>query len=376
MLKLPPITYIDSTHGLKTLVKNLSNEAQLAVDTESNSMYAYYGRVCLVQLSTREQDYIIDPLAIDDMQPLGDLLYDESIEKIFHAADYDLICLKRDYDFEVRNLFDTMFAARLAGVKVFGLADLLNEHFGVEVDKRHQLDNWGKRPLEKDSLVYAQMDTHYLHQLRDNLYDELAQLGHLEEAQEIFEDVLHIEVKEREFDRDGYWKIGRPKSLSRRQMSILRELYLLREKLAEKEDRPPFKVMSNQALVNMAMKQPQGFNSLHHIKGLGKRAVHRYGTKVLKAIDRGLSNKVPKPPKREMPDPILAERYTAFHAWRKNCAIERNLDSSLILSKHTLWELAREMPTNKDELAEIDGIGSWRLRNYGDGLLDVISELR
>src|SRR5690606_29531 len=131
-------------------------------DTESNSLYAYRERVCLIQLSTRSRDYILDPLIIVDMSPLAPLLADPGVEKVFHAAEYDLICLHRDYGFIVNNLFDTMVAARICGYKAIGLGSLLSEFLGVELDKRHQRDDWGERPLPPDSLRYAQMDTHYL----------------------------------------------------------------------------------------------------------------------------------------------------------------------------------------------------------------------
>lgn len=374
--KLTPASYIETTQALEDLVLSLSGEEQIAVDTESNNMYAYHGQVCLIQVSSRHHDYIIDPLKIDDISIFGELLYDETIEKIFHAAEYDLICMKRDFGFEVHNLFDTMYAARLVGAKKFGLGDILSQYFDVEVDKRHQLDDWGERPLPKDSLLYAQMDTHYLHELRDILHDELDELGRLEESQEVFQDILRIEIKPRDFDPEGFWKIGKPHSLNRRQMALLKELYILREVLAEEEDQPPFKVLSNKALVNMARQKPINYQGLQDIKGLGPKPIRRYADEIIEAIEKGRSSKVPKQPPRDDPDPIIADRYIALHAWRKNCAIKRDLDSSLILSKQTLWDLAYQMPTSLDELATIEGFGRWRLANYGEDLLAVIATLR
>lgn len=374
--KLPPAIYIDTQDSFESFIDAIANEAQIAVDTESNNMYAYHGQVCLIQLSTREQDYIIDPLAIDDMQALGDIFADKSIEKIFHAAEYDLICMKRDFDFEVKNLFDTMAASRLVGVQQFGLGDLLLQNFGVAVDKRHQRDNWGKRPLPKDSLVYAQMDTHYLHELRDNLHQSLTELNRLEEAQEVFEDVLRFEIKDRAFDPHGFWKLGRPRKLNHRQMALLKELYILRDELAREEDQPPFKIMSNKALVNIARDQPLDFRSLQHVQGLGYKDAQTYGDDIIDAVQRGRSSKVPKQPPRDEPDSILAERYIALHGWRKDCATERGLDSSLILPKGTLWELAREMPKTLEDLTDIEGFGEWRIKEYGESILKVIATLR
>lgn len=373
--KLPPASHIDTDVKLHQLVEELKDEPLLALDTESNSLYAYHTQTCLIQLSTREQDFIIDPLAIADMQPLGKLLADARIEKIFHAAEYDLICMQRDFDFSVNNLFDTMYAARLCQVKKFGLGDLLQNFFKVKANKRHQKDNWGKRPLNQDSLQYAQMDTHYLPELRDILLEKLEKLSRLDEAQEIFEDVLRIEAKENGFDLDGYWKIGVPNSLSRRQMAILRELYLLRDALARDKDVPPFKIFSNNVMVKVAIQQPQKYNELYDIRGLSPRNVRQWGDDLLDAVQHGRNNRLPSPPRRERPEPILSERYAALHTWRKEVGEKRGLDSSLVLARQTLWELAREMPKNKESLTKIVGIGEWRLKKYGDDLLKLMTSL-
>jgi ribonuclease D len=369
---LPKATMIANDAALIKLVQSLKDEKLLAVDTESNNMYAYEGRVCLIQLSTRKVDYIIDPLPIKDMQPLGDIFFNPKIEKIFHAAEYDLICMKRDFNFEVRKLFDTMYAARLSNAIQFGLADLLLQYFGVEVDKSHQLDNWGQRPLPAASLLYAQMDTHYLPALRDKLIEELTALSRLSEAYEVFEDVVRVDAKEKEFDPDGYWKIGRPRALNRRQMAVLRELYLLRDKIAQDEDLPPFKTISNPTLVTLAKEQPRSHHELHRLKGLNGRDARVYGDKILAAIEKGRSAPVPHQPNRDMPDPDIAERYTILHAWRRDVAAERGIDSSLILSKNTLWEIARLLPADKEALATIEGMGEWRLQAYGEAILKLI----
>ncbi|HRE47530.1 MAG TPA: ribonuclease D, partial [Aggregatilineales bacterium] len=183
---LPPIQMIDSDQSLLRLVERLANEALIAVDTESNSLYAYYERVCLIQISTQTGDWVIDPLALDDLSPLGTIFADPHIEKVFHAAEYDLMCLKRDYEFIFLNLFDTMVTARILGRKAIGLGSLLEDYFDLHMDKRFQKANWSERPLPKDMLRYAQKDTHYLPALRDKLYEELVGRGLLEEALDVF----------------------------------------------------------------------------------------------------------------------------------------------------------------------------------------------
>jgi ribonuclease D len=370
----PPAAYIDSDAELRALVTQLAQEPVLGIDTESNSLHAYKERVCLFQVSTRTTDYIIDPLTIADMQPLGALLADPNIEKIFHAAEYDLICIKRDFGFTVVNLFDTMVAARICGRKAVGLGALVAEYAGVEIDKSHQRDDWRRRPLPAASLHYAQMDTHYLPALRDQLYGELEASGHFDEAREIFAEICHIVPSNgRKFDPEGYWHIGLPHSLNRRQMAMLRELYLLREQLAERRDCPPFKVFSNTTLVQLAQAEPSHMKQLSTISGMSTMQIRRYGQQILRALERGRSNRLPHPPRQQPPDPVASDLYTALHTWRRTRAEQRGVDSDVIISKHTLWALARKAPKQPDDLQGIHGLGPWRLQAYGAEILNVIA---
>jgi ribonuclease D len=141
--------FINNQGALQKYARDWVKSSSIAVDTEANSMYAYYTRVCLIQLSTRDADYILDPLPFDTdgLQVFGDLLANPEIEKVFHAAEYDLIGLRRDYNFVVNNVFDTSLAVRLCGSKAFALNDVLQTYFDVTLDKRHQLDDWSERPI-------------------------------------------------------------------------------------------------------------------------------------------------------------------------------------------------------------------------------------
>ncbi|MEO0561194.1 MAG: ribonuclease D [Chloroflexota bacterium] len=375
---LPPYTMISDADSLRWLAVELANEPLLAVDTESNSLHAYKERVCLVQLSTREHDYIIDPFEIEDMSPFGVLLADPKIEIILHAAEYDLMTLKRDYGFTVENLFDTLIAARIVGYESFGLAALLQEHFDVKPDKSHQRDNWGRRPLPPDSLAYAQMDTHYLPRLRDILIDELNEMGRLAEAKELFIEAQDVPAADNSTDYEGYWNLGRPKDLSRDQMAVLREVYLLREELAEEANSPTFKILSNQSLIEIARAKPTSLGALADVRSVGGGKVRRYGDDLLDAIERGLTGEhLPdEPPLPQPPDPVLADRYVVLQQWRKEKGIERGVGSDVVMAKDVLWDLARTLPETMDELADTAGIGPERLRLYGDDLLDVLAGIR
>jgi ribonuclease D len=373
---LPPVKYIKTDAALRKLVMSLEDEPLIAFDTESNSMHAYQERVCLIQMSTRTQDYIIDPLMINQSEPLGRLFESPRIEVIFHAAEYDLMCLKRDFGFTFRNLFDTMLAARICGLEAVGLGSMLAEYANVRLDKSHQRDNWGKRPLPKSSVRYAQMDTHYLPMLRDMLYDKLDANGRLDEAHELFTELCDLPAAEpRLFDEHEFWNIGRPNRLKRAQLKILREVVSERDAIARQRDRPPYKVMTNDVLIALARQAPRNVPELKRIKGFSARQVRRYGKRMLKAVARGKQTEdLPPPPPRQSADPLIADRYAILHNWRKERARERGVESDIIISKHTLWNIAQHAPKQVDDLRQIRGIGPWRLDTYGEEILHVLND--
>ena len=184
---LPAPIFIARTPALQRLAKSLNREPLVAVDTESNSLYAFKEQVCLIQFSTPQKDFLVDPLALKDLSPLEPFFRNPKTEKIFHAAEYDLICLKRDFNFEFANVFDTMIAARILGREAVGLGSMLETEFGVHLDKRYQRANWGKRPIPAHLLSYAQLDTHYLISLRNRLRKTLKESALWPLATEDFE---------------------------------------------------------------------------------------------------------------------------------------------------------------------------------------------
>ncbi len=373
---LPRVIYIRRTSELQRHVERWRSEPLLAVDTESNSLYAYYERVCLVQLSTRQQDFIIDPLAVDDMSPLGDLLADPQIEIVFHAAEYDVISMKRDFAFEFTNIFDTMLATRICGWSKIGLGNILESQFGVRADKKFQRANWTRRPLPPEQLRYAQMDTHFLPELRDRLVAELDGRGRLVEARETFTALPRLPAAEYHFDPEGYWRIQAVRNLSRPQIAIARALYLARDEIARRKDRPPFKVFGDHTLVRLAELAPRRIEDLYNIKGLSSQLVRTDGAAILNAVSEGRNAPPPQPPPRGRPtDPDVLERYEALKTWRKERAQQRGVESDVILARDTLWILARKVPTTLEELDAIPGLGPWRRAEYGEELLDVLARV-
>ncbi|HLO29715.1 MAG TPA: ribonuclease D [Anaerolineales bacterium] len=249
---LPPPVWVDKPNALKQMIADLALQARVAVDTESNSLHAYREQVCLIQFSTRKIDYVVDPLAIADLSFLGPIFSNSKIEKIFHAAEYDLICLRRDFGFQFSNLFDTMHAARVLGYQFVGLDNLLAEKFQFEMDKRHQKADWAMRPLTHAQLDYARLDTHFLFDLRDVLEHELKEQDRLQIAREDFGRACNVDLPKERGNGTSWKRFSMRKDISPRELTILSELCISRDRIAERMNRPVFKVISDGLLLDIA----------------------------------------------------------------------------------------------------------------------------
>jgi ribonuclease D len=357
------------------MLANLRDSSVMAVDTESDSLYVYYEKVCLIQLSIPDVDYLVDPLAVD-VSILGELLADESYEKVFHAAQYDIVCLKRDYGFTFLNLFDTMLAARVLGWKRYGLGSILGDHFGVQLDKRMQRYNWGTRPLPKEALNYARLDTHFLLPLREMQLAELQANGRVDEARQAFRRQTRVEPTSKVFNPDDFWRIAGARDLLPAEQAVLRRLFIFRDRYARKLNRPPFKVMNDATLVRLAQARPTDLRSLSRVKGLSHHMRHRAGGKLLEVIAEGLDAAPPSYPRNQhsRPDDETLARYEALRAWRKRLAEARGVEPDVILPNSTLMALAKRAPRTAEALAEVKALDDWQRRTYGDELLRVLKD--
>ncbi|MBP8128487.1 MAG: HRDC domain-containing protein [Candidatus Hydrogenedentes bacterium] len=370
MSELPPYEWIDSEETWQACAAILRRAPRVAIDIESNSLYAYRETVCLIQISVPGHDFIIDPLAGFPLDALGKILVNPKTEKVLHASEYDLTLLKRHYGWDLNHLFDTMWAARVLGYSHMGLAWFLREFYGVEQRKRLQKSNWHHRPLTAEQLAYAQVDTHYLLALRDDLEKALTEKGRLTEAQEIFVAAAHVRLPDRDFDPDGFWYLRGARELSARRLAALRELYLLREAEAQRRDLPPFKVLSNEALMRLAIAMPKTLEDLAASRCIGGRSMPYLGPKVLQAVQRGRKGSVPvapDPPERQ-PCGTL-DRYERLLQWRKNLARSRGVESDVILTRESMWAIALHNPNSLEHLAEVAALGPHRLHLYGNAIL-------
>ncbi len=275
-------TLVADRGALAALVERIAEEPVVALDTESNSFHVYRERICLLQISTRAENFIVDPLAVD-AAALGAVLCDGR-ETVLHGADYDVRCLKREYGWALPRLFDTMAAARRLGQPGLGLSALVEAHFGVRLSKANQRSDWGRRPLSREQIAYAALDTHFLLPLYDVLAGELAARGALDEARREFRRIAAVEPRERVFDAEGWRRLKGAQALDEAGRDALRALWLAREEQAKAADRPPFKVLAEPTMVDIARRRPRSEDDLERIPGVTPSVMRRLGAVILAAV--------------------------------------------------------------------------------------------
>lgn len=366
--------WIDQSASLVELASILSRFPVLAVDTESNSLYVYHEQVCLLQISTPQNDYLIDTLALSDLSSLGPIFANPEIEKIFHASEYDVICLKRDFGFEFRNIFDTMIASRILGEQSIGLASLLKSRMGLDLDKRYQRANWGLRPLPAPMLDYACQDTRYLFELRAILDRELEQKHLRDLAREDFQLACAVAAHNPSDQPKNCWKVAGANSINPEEAAILKELCDFREQEASRQNVPPFKVMSNEVLVKLCRLRPSNLAELKEIKGMNERMVRKYSASILKAIQIGESSAPLRRPKKIKPGEAFLKRYDALRDWRKSKGKETLVESDVILPREYCDMIAAANPRSARDLESLMKEIPYRYKHFHKEILQVLNQ--
>jgi ribonuclease D len=372
------------------MMDHLRHQTLLALDTESDSLYRYTPRVCLIQLSAyangseRDQleetrpvvDYLVDPLKLQNLEPLGDLLGDPGVEVVVHAAENDILLLQRDFNIRVARIFDTQLAARILGRNGVGLAAILEEEFGVISDKSMQRTDWGRRPLTPQQMTYAQIDTHYLPLLRLRQIERLQKADRWREAQEAFNFLAMLRYEDSPTGRT-VWSMKNNREVERQQTGLLEELWLWREQTAQRLDRPPFKVMNDSVLIELTNQTPSTLGELQRISGLSSHQVDRFGRDLLQAIERGKQRPLPElPPPHPRPEFLLSKAdqraFQILRQWRSQTAEERGVDPDIIFSNEILLQIIEKKPRTLADLQAISAIGAWKAETYGPAILRLL----
>jgi ribonuclease D len=377
--------FIDRLTEVEELAEKLALEKVIAVDTEADSFFHYFDKLCLVQISASCGTFLIDPLSMPPrgLAPLAPVLADPSIRKVFHAAEYDLFVLHRHCALRVRSLFDTMISAQMLGYPAVGLGALVERHFDVKLSKDQQRTDWSRRPLREVQLDYAAADVNYLTELATILERELGEKRRLQWAQSEFAALEGRVWPEREFDEQGYLRIKGARKLSPRGLAVLRELYLFRDKRAREGDRPPFKVMGNGTLLDLAQNPPTSRRALAARRGITDLVLRRFGQELLDAITRGAEGPEHPPLERK----AVAEgngwrrldrrgeaRLEELKRWRATRARELSLDPGVFCPNASLEEIAGALPSSRDDLRALPALKPWWVEQFGAEVLSVLND--
>src|SRR5215207_617739 len=368
---LPPPVWVDKPQTFNQMIGDLSAQTRLAVDTESNSLHAYREQVCLIQFTTPRKDYVVDPLALHDLSALGPIFSNPNIEKIFHAAEYDLICLRRDFRYQFSNLFDTMHAARVLGYPFVGLDNLLAEKFQFEMDKRHQKADWAVRPLTHAQLDYARLDTHFLFDLRNVLEAELHEKDRLAIALEDFARACKVDLPKERLNGASWRRFSTRKDVSPRELTVLSELCVSRDRIAERMNRPVFKVVSDSLLLDIARRLPEKDVDLGGL-GLSPKQVRLWGSEILEAVKRGTVAPLVEREQSKRPNDRILKRLERLKNWRKKVAQDLGVESDIVLPKTYLNFLAENPPKRLQELEATLHDSPTRFRKYGEQIFRLV----
>jgi ribonuclease D len=371
--------YLDTTETVDRFLTSIAATRALAIDTEGASFHRFVDRIYLLQLSTASETAVLDPLAIGTPTRLGALLEDRGVEIVLHDADYDLRLLRQDYGWQVTNVFDTRVAAQLLGIRSFGLAALLEQYFGLRLDKKHQRADWSMRPLPADMLDYAAQDTHHLLALRERLREALAAKGRLDWAAEEF---LRLEGTrwDPEPEGDSFLRLKGARDLTRRELALLRELVPWRDAIARELDRATFRVASNDVLLDLARQAPRTRETALKVKGMPRNLTDARSTELLAAIERGLSVSdadLPRFPRaaRWDRDPEFDDRVSRLKTVRDAAAAAHDLDPGVLCSRDRLEAVARHVPRTLDEVAALPGMRRWQVDLLGEPLLKAVGKV-
>lgn len=393
-------THVRTRAGVDAVAQSLARGGDVAVDCEAAGFHRYSDRLCLVQLSTEVETFVLDPLAVELGATLGPVLGDPARRVVMHGASYDLRLLRRDLGAGVANLFDTQVAAELAGEPAVGLQALLKRHLGVEVSKKYQRADWAKRPLPPEMVEYAAGDTRHLHRLARAMESALKRLGREAWAEEECRRMVDAAAAEAETDAqrgDGAGPAGRSsgraaheddpltrvkgaRRLDPRSATALRRALEWRDGVARALDRAPFRVASDAVLMAVATARPRSTQGLARTKGFPVRIARTQGRALVEAlirVERTADARLEPYPAgvgrgRGMPSREEEAAFDRLKAARDRAAGRLGLDRGRLMANSVLRRVAAAKPRSLAELEALNDVRRWQATELGRELLRAL----
>ncbi len=352
------LALVDSDHAESGAATSIC-----AVDTEADSLHSYDEKLCLIQFASPKRFAIIDPLAGADLTAL--VRFMEKGIVWMHGADFDMRMIRRRFDVIPPVIYDTQTAARLLGYRRFGLAALVEDNYGVVLHKGSQKADWGQRPLPDKMLEYAVNDVRYLLGMGATFQERLFEAGRHEWFVESCMAARETVLIRPEKSTEDLWRVSGWGKLSPRGLSYLRSLWLWRDEEARLNDRPPFKILSNDQLLQFAIALEAG-RRVELSRRVNRHRIERF-EQAIEAARAQPESDWPQHPKRvrTRKDPDADSRFERMRAHRDRVAQELGIEGTLIASRTTLERLAALQGCREELLLK------WQLALLQDSLPEV-----
>lgn len=363
---------------LARVARELAGVAEVALDTEGDSLHHYPERLALLQLGIAAGDvWLVDPIALPDLGPLAPVFANPAMTIVLHAGDNDLAHLKRRHGFGFARVFDTSIAARFLGGRSLGLDVLLQTYLAVTLPPSRQKDDWSARPLTATQLAYAAADVRHLFALKTRLVDELAACGRLAWVLEECAALAAQPAPDRVDDGTAYLGVKGARDLPPRQLGVLRALWMRRDELARAADRPPFKIVPESTLLELARSSPRDPSALREVPGVTPRVRARWGDALLEAIEAACrlpEDALPRLERRSRPvvPGAVSRRIEALRRWRGKATERVGLEPGVLLPNRLIGAIAEAGPRSLDDLVAIEGVRRWRVESFGAEILAAL----
>ncbi|MEN8211431.1 MAG: HRDC domain-containing protein [Thermodesulfobacteriota bacterium] len=368
--------FIETEVELRNICDDFLKEKVIGVDLEADSMYCFTEKICLIQIATAEQAFLIDPFELKGISPFLKILENPDIIKVFHGADFDIRSLDRDYQTRVNNLFDTEIACRFLGIKERGLGALLKKHFSIDSNKKYQKANWSKRPFNQGMIEYSVMDVAFLVKLYGIILEQLVNRGRLSWVKEEFE--IQEQVRyENNHQSPLFKKFKGAGKIDNRSLAVLENLLQLRMQIAEKKDQPLFKIMSNSSLMAMAKEKPATIDQILEIRALSPRQADMYGKFCVETIIKAMELEqeqlplYPKP-KRPKKDVKVQNRIKKLKKMREKLSRSMGIEPGFLLNNAVIVSIALNPPDTLESLFKTENIRQWQVDNIGSDIISTI----
>ena len=368
--------FIESDIELKNVCDDLLKEKIIGVDLEADSMYCFKEKICLIQIATAKEAFLVDPFEIKEISPFIKVLENDDMIKVFHGADFDIRSLDRDYQALVKNLFDTEIACRFLGIKERGLAALLKRNFSVDVDKKFQKADWSRRPFKQEMIEYSVGDVAYLTKLHDIIHQKLVANGRISWAKEEFE--IQEQVRyENNHALPLFIKFKGAGKMDNRSLAVLENLLQVRLKIAQKKDQPLFKIISNTSLMTMACEKPVTIDQLLRIRAISPRQADMYGNFCVEAIVAAINfdhKALPSYPKTRRPrkDAKVQQRIEQLKKMREKLSQSIGIEPGFLLNNALIGLIAFKNPATFEDLLKIEHVRHWQVSAIGSNILSTL----